>query len=193
MTRRRTTSTGAAAAQPALDRTLTWRLHRLHKLTDLQSNRAYAEHTGMSISDGRCLAAIGSFAPLSVNDLAAHAHLTKGQASRAAQALVDAGLVSKTTSDADSRGVVLNLTAPGKAAWQRVMQLIAQRNAEIFGCLSGAEQQQLHAAYVGRRPGAISSRNGAFASFADSSGSATGQSIASRASFQRTPASASRS
>ncbi len=58
---------------------------------------------------------------------------------------MDAGLVSKTTSDADSRGVVLNLTAPGKAAWQRVMQLIAQRNAEIFGCLSGAEQQQLSA------------------------------------------------
>lgn len=145
MTRRQATSIGAAAAQPALDRTLTWRLHRLHKLTDLQSNRAYAEHTGMSISDGRCLAAIGSFAPLSVNDLAAHAHLTKGQASRAAQALVDAGLVSKTTSDADGRGVVLSLTAPGKAAWQGVMQLIAQRNAEIFGCLSSAEQQQLSA------------------------------------------------
>lgn len=143
MTRRQATSIGAAAAQPALDRTLTWRLHRLHKLTDLQSNRAYAERTGMSISDGRCLAAIGSFAPLSVNDLAAHAHLTKGQASRAAQALVDAGLVSKTTSDADGRGVVLSLTAPGKTAWQRVMQLIAQRNAEIFDCLSGAEQQQL--------------------------------------------------
>ena len=80
-----------------------------------------------------------------MNDLAAHAHLTKGQASRAAQALVDAGLVSKTTSDADSRGVVLNLTAPGKAAWQGVMQLIAQRNAEIFGCLNNAEQQQLSA------------------------------------------------
>ena len=117
MTRRQATSIGAAAAQPALDRTLTWRLHRLHKLTDLQSNRAYAEHTGMSISDGRCLAAIGSFAPLSVNDLAAHAHLTKGQASRAAQALVDAGLVSKTMSNADGRGVVLSLTAPGKAAF----------------------------------------------------------------------------
>lgn len=147
MTRRQATSIGAAAAQPALDRTLTWRLHRLHKLTDLQSNRAYAEHTGMSISDGRCLAAIGSFAPLSVNDLAAHAHLTKGQASRAAQALVDAGLVSKTMSNADGRGVVLSLTAPGKAAWQRVMQLIAQRNAEIFGCLSSAEQQQLSALF----------------------------------------------
>jgi len=147
MTRRRGASVEAVAAQPALDRTLTWRLHRLHKLTDLQSNRAYAEHTGMSISDGRCLAAIGSFAPLSVNDLAAHAHLTKGQASRAAQALVDAGLVSKTTSDADGRGVVLSLTAPGKAAWQGVMQLIAQRNAEIFGCLSSAEQQQLSALF----------------------------------------------
>ena len=149
MNQRRTTAaqvaTPAVPPAPSLDRTLTWRLHRLHKQTDLQSSRAYAEHTGMSISDGRCLAAIGSLAPLSVNDLAAHAHLTKGQASRAAQALVDAGLVSKTSSDADGRGVVLSLTASGKEQWQRVMQLIAQRNAEIFGCLSSAEQQQLSA------------------------------------------------
>ena len=56
----------------------------------------------------------------------------------------------------------------------------------------GAEQQQLHA-QVGRRSGATSSRNGAFASFSESSGCASGQSIASRASFQRMPASASRS
>ncbi len=128
-----------------LERTLTWRLHRLHKLTDLQSGRNYAEHAGMSMSDGRCLAAIGSFAPLSVNALAAHAHLTKGQASRAAQALVDAGLVIKTSSDADGRGVVLTLTNAGRDAWQRVMQLIEQRNGEIFGCLGAAEREQLGA------------------------------------------------
>lgn len=132
-----------AQPAPALERALTWRLHRLHKLTDLQSARAYAGHAGISISDGRCLAAIGSFAPLSVNDLATHAHLTKGQASRAAQALVDAGLVIKTISDADGRGVVLTLTDSGRDAWQRVMQLIGRRNAEIFGCLSTAECDQL--------------------------------------------------
>ena len=54
--------------------------------------------------------------------------------------------------------VVLELTPPGRRLWTRVMRLIAQRNEEIFGCLSAAEQRQL-AALLDRvldhaRPGA---------------------------------------
>jgi DNA-binding IclR family transcriptional regulator len=48
-----------------------------------------------------CLSAVGAFAPLSVNDLAQQANLNKGQASRAAQALVDQGLVRKEASTTD--------------------------------------------------------------------------------------------
>ena len=36
-------------AAPLLDRTLTYRLHRLHKLTDLESQRRYPEVTGLSL------------------------------------------------------------------------------------------------------------------------------------------------
>jgi DNA-binding MarR family transcriptional regulator len=57
----------------------------------------------MSFSECRCLAAVGSFAPLSINDLAFRANLDKGQASRAAQVLVDQKLVRKTTSPEDAR------------------------------------------------------------------------------------------
>ena len=63
-----------------LDRTLTYRLHLLHKLTDVESQRAYVADAGLSMSDGHCLTAVGSFAPVSVNDLAQKANLTKGQA-----------------------------------------------------------------------------------------------------------------
>ena len=76
-----------------LDRTLTYRLHLLHKLADIESQRAYVAGAGLSMSDGRCLTAVGTFAPLSVNELAKKANLNKGQASRAAQSLVDQGLV----------------------------------------------------------------------------------------------------
>lgn len=125
-----------------LERSLTWRLHRLHKLTDLESQRAYVEQTGLSLSDGRCLAAIGAFAPLSVNDLADAAHLTKGQASRAAQWLVEQGLVLKQADARDARGVVLTLTRKGRALWQRTMTTINRRNEEIFGGLTAAEREQ---------------------------------------------------
>lgn len=126
-----------------LDRTLTYRLHLLHKLSDIGSQRAYATDAGLSMSDGRCLAAVGAFAPLSVSDLAQRANLNKGQASRAAQSLVDQGLVLKRSSSADGRGVVLTLTPKGKTAWKRAMDVVGQRNKDIFGGLSPTEQSQL--------------------------------------------------
>ncbi|RJG07855.1 MarR family transcriptional regulator [Noviherbaspirillum cavernae] len=126
-----------------LDRTMTYRLHLLHKLSDRESQRAYLEDAGLPMSEGRCLSAIGSFAPLSINDLAQRANLNKGQASRAAQTLVEKALVQKEASETDGRGVVLTLTRKGAQVWERVMQVVARRNAEIFGCLSTTEQKQL--------------------------------------------------
>ena len=137
----------AADATPALQDFLTWRLHRLAKLTDRQSSDAYANSFGLGVGEARCLAAIGQFAPLSVKDLAARANLDKAQASRAAQMLVERELVLKSASETDARGVVLTLTRTGRPLWRRVMRLIEQRNADIFGCLSKAERRQLEAVF----------------------------------------------
>lgn len=126
-----------------LQRSFTHRLHTLHKLTDRVSQAAYLEEAGMPIAEGRCLAAVGSFAPLSVNELARAANLDKGQASRAAQALVAQGLVRKVASAADGRGVVLTLTADGERSWRRVMAVIERRNEEILGCLGDDERRGL--------------------------------------------------
>ena len=126
-----------------LDRTITHRLHTLSKITDRVSQAAYETDAGIPFSEGRCLAAIGAFSPLSVNDLAQRANLNKGQASRAAQSLVDQGLVRKEASATDGRGVVLTLTAKGERVWQRVMLVVERRNAEIVSCLEAQEVQQL--------------------------------------------------
>jgi len=134
----------AAPAQlPTLDRYLTYRLHMLNKLSDRASHEAYVAGCGLPLGEARCLAAIGSFPSLTVNSLAFEANLDKGQASRAAQSLVDQGLVSKHASAVDGRSVTLSLTPGGKARWKKTMALIDQRNQAIFGCLSDAERQQL--------------------------------------------------
>ncbi len=130
-----------------LDRTLTYRLHQLHKLTDSESQSAYPAHTGLSMSDGRCLTTIGTFEPLSVKELAEKANLNKGQASRAAQALVDQGLVLKADHPGDGRGVVLTLRPAGRKVFERAMAMVAQRNQDIFGCLSAKEQASLSAMF----------------------------------------------
>jgi len=128
---------------PALERFLTYRLHVLNKITDRDTNRAYLKDCDIPLGEARCLAAIGRYAPLSVNDLARAANLNKGQASRSAQALVDRGLVEKKVSASDGRGVVLAPTDEGLAHYRRIIDLIARRNDEIFGCLSADEQHQL--------------------------------------------------
>lgn len=135
----------AAPEVPALDRFLSYRLHQVGKLTDRASSDAYASEFGLPVGEARCLAAIGHFDAVSVVELAARANLHKGPASRAAQALVERGLVRKQANAVDGRGVVLSLTPAGRRLWSRVIALIARRNEEIFGCLSSAERKQLGA------------------------------------------------
>lgn len=130
-----------------LDRTLTYRLHQLHKLTDADSQSVYPEQTGLSMSDGRCLTTIGTFEPLSVKELAEKSNLNKAQASRGAQALVDQGLVCKEDRPDDGRGVVLTLTPAGRKVFKRAMDMVNQRNEQIFGCLSDKEQASLSAMF----------------------------------------------
>lgn len=143
-TPRAAAKSAAATEAPsfALERTVTHRLHTLTKLTDRLSAAAYRDDAGIGHAEGRCLAAIGPYEPLSVNDLAYRANLNKGQASRAAQALVDQGLVRKDASPTDGRGVVLSLTAAGVRQWRKLAAVIERRNREIMACLDEREQRQ---------------------------------------------------
>lgn len=122
-----------------LERSVTYRLHTLGKLTDRATQQAYLNEVGLALGEGRCLAAVGAFGPLSVNDLAGYANLNKGQASRAAQTLVEQGLIYKEVAPSDGRGVVLSLTPVGSKIWRRTQSVIARRNEEVTECLSAEE------------------------------------------------------
>lgn len=130
-------------ATPDLDRFLTYRLHRIAKISDRDSAAAYQAELGLSLSEGRCLAAVGQFEPASVKDIARLANLDKANASRAADALVARGLVEKSASATDGRGVALTLTRQGRPLWRRVMRLIERRNAEVFGVLGAQDLRTL--------------------------------------------------
>jgi len=112
----------------------------LAKLSDKASHDTYLRECDLPLGEARCLAAVGSFPSLTVNDLAFQANLDKGQASRAAASLVEQGLVRKEASAMDGRAVALSLTPEGRARWTQVMKLIDQRNADIFGCLTPEER-----------------------------------------------------
>lgn len=128
-----------------LDRFLTYRLHRVARLSDRGSASAYVAECGLSLSDARCLAAIGSFGPLSVRDLARLANQDKAQSSRSVTSLVSRGLVRKDASTVDGRGVVLTLSPAGRTAHRKIVKVIAARNADIFAALDRREQETLGA------------------------------------------------
>lgn len=107
------------------------------------SGRLYPQQLDLTLSDARCLGAIGSFAPMSVNRLAELAILNKGQASRAAQSLVEQGLVVKAEAEGDARGVKLTLTPRGRKVWQKTMELIHRRNERVFACLTAQERRSV--------------------------------------------------
>ncbi|WP_439113941.1 MarR family winged helix-turn-helix transcriptional regulator [Hydrogenophaga sp.] len=128
---------------PKLERYFTYRLNTLSKLNDLASHSLYLTQGGLSLSESRALASIGSFPQITVNQLAFEANLDKGQASRAAQSLVDKGLVIKTHNLVDGRSVILALAPKGKPVWRKLMALMEQRNQALTGCLTPEEQAQL--------------------------------------------------
>ena len=127
----------------ALDRYFTYRLNSLSKLNDMASPELYLAGGGLSLPETRCLAAIGSFPELTVNQLAFQANLDKAQASRAAQGLVSKGLVNKSASPSDGRSVTLSLTQQGKEHWPKIMAVIDERNRSLLDCLTPDEQEQL--------------------------------------------------
>ena len=128
---------------PALERFFTYRLNTLAQLNDMATHALYTAELGLGLSEARTLSSIGSFPQLTVNQLAFEANLDKGQASRAAQSLVDKGLVQKVASPLDGRSVFLALTPKGKTLWRKVMVLVEQRNDELTRCLSDEEYDQL--------------------------------------------------
>lgn len=128
-----------------LDRFLTYRLHRVARISDRGSAAAYVAECGLSVSDARCLAAIGSFGPLSVRDVARRANQDKAQASRSVSSLVAHGLVRKDASPVDGRGVVLSLSSAGRTTHRKVIKVITARNADIFAALDAGEREALGA------------------------------------------------
>jgi DNA-binding MarR family transcriptional regulator len=127
-----------------LHKTFTYRLHVLHKLTDVQTQKAFEQSTGLSLSDSRALSVIGSFGPLSVNELASHANLHKGPASRAAQSLVAKKLITKNVQQSDARGIILSLTPRGNEVFSQILSVVEQRNQQITEVLTKKEIEQLN-------------------------------------------------
>jgi DNA-binding MarR family transcriptional regulator len=89
------------------------------------------------------LTVIGRFAPLSPSELADRTSVGRDKISRIVDQLVDSGLVSRRTDEADRRRVVLNLLAKGRRVCDD-LELVARRiEQDVLDALSRSEQAAL--------------------------------------------------
>ncbi len=135
-----------SADKAGLEQFLTYRLHVLNKLSERGASERYQAKLGITLPEARLIAAVGSFGPFSVMELARHANLDKSQASRAAEALMQRGLMQRDASEEDGRIVLVSLTPEGRALYRRVMPVARKWNTDLFACLDDAERNALHRA-----------------------------------------------
>lgn len=132
-----------APRKGGLDQFLTYRLHIVNKLSERASSERIQAKIGITLPEARLIAAVGSFGPFSVMELARHANLDKSQASRAADALMRRGLMRRDASEEDGRLVLVSLTPEGRALYRRVMPVARKVNADFFACLDERERNTL--------------------------------------------------
>jgi len=113
--------------QNVIEGLFTYRLHVLKKQTDRTMNEAFTDEIALTLTEARVLLSVGSFGALSVSDLGKASNLDRSQASRATDILERKGLVEKTSSTTDGRGVVVTLTAKGKKTYTRAAAIAKAR------------------------------------------------------------------
>lgn|GEM_PF-2772471 len=124
--------------------------YRIHSLANGLSRGAAARYRGFGVSlmEWRILALLGDFAPMTLKELAKESGLDKSQASRAVSALVQRGLILRSTGREDAREVALRLSAAGRRIYQGLMEAARARNAAFLGCLTEEERRALDSAIV---------------------------------------------
>lgn len=107
---------------------MTFRLHRVARISERISEQYYRKHLGLSLPECRVIGITAGYGSVSFKRVAAAANLEKSYASRVVSQLVDRGIVEKLANPSDSRSVLLQLTEQGHAVHERTFALAVRLN-----------------------------------------------------------------
>lgn len=111
--------------------------------------RVYAALFGLSIPEWRLVAVIAEQEATTQQAIVGLTEMDKVTVSRAAIALVERGLVTRTPNPDDKRSHLLALSPAGRDLYATVAPKALEMEAEIFSCLTADEQSAL-AGYLQR-------------------------------------------
>lgn len=120
-----------AAKPPSFRNLMTFRLHKVARISERISEQYYRKHMDLSLPEGRVIGITASHGSVSFKRVAAEANLEKSYASRVVSALVERGIIEKHVNPSDSRSVLLQLTEYGRGVHEQTYALALQLNARL--------------------------------------------------------------
>ncbi|MBB3184487.1 DNA-binding MarR family transcriptional regulator [Halomonas fontilapidosi] len=126
-----------------LNQFLPYRLNRLADRISDELERMYAQRYGLNVAQWRVLAWLSHCDDLTAKKVCTYTNMDKARVSRAVQALVDRGLVTRTPSAKDQRVHDLHLTREGVALLSRLIPEAQHWEAELVATLSAGEYRDL--------------------------------------------------
>jgi DNA-binding MarR family transcriptional regulator len=123
-----TRKAGRTDQPPSFRNLMTFRLHRVARISERISEQHYRKHLGLTLPECRVIGITASYGSVSFKRVAAAAYLEKSYASRVVSALVERDLLEKQANPSDSRSVLLQLTAKGRAVHEQTYALALRLN-----------------------------------------------------------------
>lgn len=123
---------------------LSYRISRVANAMSRSAALRYRREFGVSLSEWRIIALLGSDAPLTVNRLARLAALDKAQMSRTVASLSDRGLIFRRLGP--GRTTVLTLTDNGLRLYDGLITAANERDRAFLACLTATERRALDSA-----------------------------------------------
>lgn len=128
-----------------LEAFLPYRLSVLANRLSRAFARRYQDEFGISIAEWRVIAVLGSFAPLSSNEIGDKTEMDKAKVSRAVAALLKAGLIAREGHPTDQRLIQLTLSRQGRKIYDAIVLRARALEAELTRGLSRRDLGRIHA------------------------------------------------
>lgn len=119
---------------------LSYRIIRVHQVLNAQAVAVLDKVAGISLTQWRLIAMIGSGTASTARDIARKTFIDPGMISRTSRALEDAGLITTTRPSADRRIVEMRLTDKGHAIFARTLPYMQARQQALLDSLEPEEQ-----------------------------------------------------
>lgn len=117
-------------------------------VTTNRVSRAFAAHYkrefGISIPEWRVIAVLGSFAPLSSNEICERTAMDKAKVSRAIASLLKAGSIERAPHATDQRLIQLTLSRQGRKIYDAIVPRARAIDAELTKGLTREDIAQFH-------------------------------------------------